>query len=465
MRKILLSVLVLIFTAGSSLAAAPDLTFDDFMPIVQAPSDQREPLREVKDTGAVKSETREVKVNGESVTLATVRAKTLQDAANTFVKNRGQMGASRIEDINGNGGYIATGTGIYDREMSNVTAARISQRLAYLQALMDAKVQLSQLLNAITTEAEEVYSHDNNNQAGSETNTSDLSSTLESAGKTRTAAVLKGYVTYDVYDDELATVYVTIVATDKTMGKFSRPANDVMIADNFADGINAVLAEIQSGVVPPVGGRIVDVPSTGEIAFVGFGSAVVYPAQKAAAQAIQGRDAQKIAGIRADSELCGILTGDNVDGQASYRETIKQAFGDYESIEAADPMKDLTSTEDTAQVKSIKDSFMSSSEFNETIVTARKGILPPGVTRRSWLDKDNSFAYALSVYVPSFTNKAASDGKAMNEAQLLKPAETEKPKPSPVESGKGISIEAPASDRKPVEQLKRGVTGTIEQDL
>ena len=266
MRKLVLISLVLSFTAGSSLAAAPDLTFDDFMPIVQAPSDQREPLREVKDTGAVKSETREVKVNGESVTLATVRAKTLQDAANTFVKNRGQMGASRIEDINGNGGYIATGTGIYDREMSNVTAARISQRLAYLQALMDAKVQLSQLLNAITTEAEEVYSHDNNNQAGSETNTSDLSNTLETTGKTRTAAVLKGYVTYDVYDDELATVYVTIVATDKTMGKFSRPANDVMIADNFADGINAVLAEIQSGVVPPVGGRIVDVPSTGEIA-------------------------------------------------------------------------------------------------------------------------------------------------------------------------------------------------------
>ena len=292
MRKLVLMLLVISFTACSSWAATPDLTFDDFMPIVQAPSDQREALREVKDTGAVKSETREVKVNGESVTLATVRANTLQDAANAFVKNRGQTGASRIEDSKGNGGYIATGTGIYDREMSNIVAARISQRLAYLQALMDAKVQLSQMLNYINTEAAEVYGHKNDNQATSESNAKDLSSTFDNTGKTSTAAVLKGYVTYDVYDDESVTVYVTIVATDKTMGKFSRPANDTLIVENLTDGMNAVLAEIQSGVVPPVGGRIVDVPSTGEIAFVGFGSAVVYPAQKSAAQAInpaQGR--------------------------------------------------------------------------------------------------------------------------------------------------------------------------------
>lgn len=342
--------------------------------------------------------------------------------------------------------------------MSNITAVRISQRLAYLQALMDAKVQLSQLINSINAEATEIYSHSNENQTTSENNTNDLSNTFDTAGKTSVAAVLKGYVTYDVYDDEQATVYVTIVATDKTMGKFSRPANDTLIADNFADGMNAILAEIQSGVVPPVGGRIVDVPSTGEIAFVGFGSAVVYPAQKTAAQAIQRRDALKIAGIRADSELCGILTGDNVDGQASYRESIRQSFGDYAEIENSDPMNQLASSADIAQVKSIKDSFMSNSEFNETIITARKGILPPGITRRSWLDSDNTFAYAVSVYVPSFTNKAASDGKAMSDAQLLKPVETDKPQNTPTASGNTDS-------RKPVEELKRGVTGTIQQNL
>lgn len=64
MRKILLSVLVLTITAGTSLADAPDLTFSDFIPIVQAPSDKREELRTVKSPDAVISETREVEVNG-----------------------------------------------------------------------------------------------------------------------------------------------------------------------------------------------------------------------------------------------------------------------------------------------------------------------------------------------------------------------------------------------------------------
>lgn len=434
MRKLVLTVLVLSLIAGTSWAAAPDLTFGDFMPIVQAPSDQRDALREVKDSDAVTTETREVTVNGETVTLATIRGKTLQDAANDFLKRRGEMGASRIEDTNGNGGYIATGTGIYDREMSNITAVRISQRLAYLQALMDAKTQLAKELNYITAEGTDVYGHNNDNQTTSESNANDMSNAFDSAGKSGVAAVLKGYVTYDVYDDNEATVYVTIVATDKTMGKFSRPTSDTIIADNFADAMNAVLAEIQSGVVPPVGRRIVDVPSTGEIAFVGFGSAVVYPAQKAAAQAIQRRDAQKIATMRAEAELCGILTGDKVDGQASYEEAMKRSFGDYDAIEANDPMNDFVSSEDVAQVKSIKDGFMSNVDLNEAIVTASKGTLPSGVTRRAWLDNDNAFAYAVAVYVPSFTNKAASDSKVMNDAQLLKPVETEKPKPEPKDS-------------------------------
>ena len=108
MRKLVLTVLVLSLIAGTSWAAAPDLTFGDFMPIVQAPSDQRDALREVKDSDAVTTETREITVNGETVTLATIKGKTLQDAANDFLKRRGEMGASRIEDTNGNGSYIAT---------------------------------------------------------------------------------------------------------------------------------------------------------------------------------------------------------------------------------------------------------------------------------------------------------------------------------------------------------------------
>lgn len=90
MRKFLLLVLVLSLIAGISVTLAADLTFDDFMPIVQAPSDKRDELREVKDPEAVS-----VSSNSE---LPTMKAKTLQDGFNAFTK-RHEMGAVIIEAL------------------------------------------------------------------------------------------------------------------------------------------------------------------------------------------------------------------------------------------------------------------------------------------------------------------------------------------------------------------------------
>ena len=79
MRKLVLTVLILTITAGTSQADTPDLTFSDFIPIVQAPSDKREELRTVKSPDAVTSETREVEVDGKKSQYLSLRAKTLQD--------------------------------------------------------------------------------------------------------------------------------------------------------------------------------------------------------------------------------------------------------------------------------------------------------------------------------------------------------------------------------------------------
>lgn len=459
MRKILLSVLVLSLITGTSFAA-PDLTFDDFMPIVQAPSAQRDELREVKDPEAI-SVSSAPKSN-----LPTMKATSLQDGFNAFTARR-EMGSMIIEGIDGGLGFIATGTGTYDKDMSNITAVRISQRLAYLQGLLDAKVALSKLIKSADIEGYDIYGHDSANTNTEDNSDSATSNAFDSMASSHVADVLKGYVTYDVFDgfDDPRyedTVFITIVATPKTMGMYSRPVSDTMMTQNLSDGMNAVLAEIQSGVVPPVGGRIVDVPTTGEIAFVGFGSCVVQDSNKAAVRAINRRDAQKIAALRAESELCGILTGDHVDGQAKYRESIRQAFGNYQAIEDRDPLKDIVSPQDLEQVETIKEGFRQNQEFNEAISSARKGLIPPGVTRRSWLDNDGIFAYSVAVYVPSATNKAAAGGKAMENAQIIQKIEPDKttvmPRTNSDARGVPETQNAPAS-------IKRGTSGTIQQNL
>ncbi len=297
MKKFYLA--VLLTCLSTSCFAAPLLTADDFMPPIQAPEEQREALRTVQHPEEIHTFT------SPDSNITTTTARTLQDAINDFIKSHTTTGAKRIGTPDGNYAYVATGLGVYDKSMRNINAVRLSQRAAYLRGLMNAKVELSKMHTA-------------------DSSSTSLGIAMHEKGDSNVAAVLKGYVTYDTFDDGEGTVYVTIVSTPKTMGKYSRPVNDTLLADNVRDGMNAILAEIQSGVVPPVGGRIVDVPNTGEIAFVGFGSALVQRASNPAMRANLRINAGKIAVMRAERELCGIITGDKVNGQASYRESLKQ---------------------------------------------------------------------------------------------------------------------------------------------
>ena len=87
--------------------------------------------------------------------------------------------------------------------------------------------------------------------------------------------VLKGYVTYAVLDDGNGRVYVTLVSSPKTRGKYTRFGDNGVTASNLREGLNSVIAEIKNNLVPPVGGHIIDVLDTGEVAWVGFGSFIV----------------------------------------------------------------------------------------------------------------------------------------------------------------------------------------------
>ena len=70
--------------------------------------------------------------------------------------------------------------------------------------------------------------------------------------------LLKGFVVYAVEDDTAnRKVYVSIVTTPKTRGKFNRPSPNGLEADSIRDGLGQVLLEIQTGLIPPVGGKMI----------------------------------------------------------------------------------------------------------------------------------------------------------------------------------------------------------------
>ena len=454
MKKIYLA--ILLTCLSTSCFAAPLLTADDFMPPIQAPEEQREALRTVQHPEEIHTFT------SPDSNITTTTARTLQDAINDFIKSHTTTGAKRIGTPDGNYAYVATGLGVYDKSMRNINAVRLSQRAAYLRGLMNAKVELSKMLSDMEIAGMEILANQNDNSNTADSSSTSLGIAMHEKGDSNVAAVLKGYVTYDIFDDGEGTVYVTIVSTPKTMGKYSRPVNDTLLADNVRDGMNAILAEIQSGVVPPVGGRIVDVPNTGEIAFVGFGSALVQRASNPAMRANLRINAGKIAVMRAERELCGIITGDKVNGQASYRESLKQEFTeDFTAIEAVDPMNNLVSSNDLEQVNNAKSNFSHIQNFNEAITTAARGILPPGVNRSSWFDDEGVWAYAVAIYVPSITNRAASDAQTMRDSQILQPVQTEQEIKKRQEQER--LIQGPMYNDSG--KFKPGVTGTIKQNL
>ena len=141
MKKIYLAVL---FTfLSTSCFGALLLTADDFMPPIQVPEEQREALRTVQNPEDIHS------VTSPDSNITTTTARTLQDAINRFVQSHTTTGAIRVGTTDGNYAYVATGIGEYNKRMKNINAVRLSQRAAYVRALMNAKVALSTMLSSM----------------------------------------------------------------------------------------------------------------------------------------------------------------------------------------------------------------------------------------------------------------------------------------------------------------------------
>ena len=110
------------------------------------------------------------------------------------------------------------------------------------------------------------------------------------------------------------------------------------------------------------------------------------------------RAAQSSAALRAADALCGIIIGDETIENTKLDEFTRESITSYENAELLDPINNLVDSDDVLQAKNIQTEFRNDTQFSQIIETARKGLLPPGVTRKSWVDDDRAFAYAVAVY-------------------------------------------------------------------
>ena len=465
MKKVSLAVALtvcFVLSASALCWSTPLLTADDFLPVVQAENEeQREERLSIQHPEEVKTEV------DPQLNKPVTKAATAQDAINSVMQSvyadEGE-GCQAVALPDGKLGVVAVGRGSYGSEMSNIVAQRREQQRAYSVAFLQAKKMMADYFSEASIEQVQSFvvneSEIDEADSGASTRNESFNETIQSITK----AVLKGYVTYDVRDDvENGTVYVTLVSTPRTQGRYSRPTSNMQQAESLKDGINKIFAEIQSGVVPPVGGRIVNVPETGEIAFVGFGSEVVRPADNKRVKADNRQSARRRAILRAKASLCGIIRGDNVTASDSSSSGEERNDGDPK-IDLPDPIDALTSDEEKAEAQKAAQGFRSNKSYQQVIQSAIKGTIPPGVSPKAWLDNEGAFAYAVAVYVPSVTQKTAQMNQDMKDSQIVQPYEVKKN--NPAKQGKdNPQIKIDSKTYKDSGTLQPGVSGTVNQPL
>lgn len=430
--KILLVSVFIALTCTSALA----ISADDFIPPVQAETAKRTELLSVKDEASVKTET-----DGNLDTEVT-SAPTLQDAINKIVA-QSKIGCQLVR-LNGQDGitFVATGMGTYKSDYQNVLASRIEQRNAYVVAFMGAKAEMAKTVGELVVRGATDFDRKLEVLTTEKKTITNIERELTEVQCQWVRKVLKGYVTYSVSDDGNGKVYVAIVSTPKTRGNYGRNGANGISATNLHDGLSALIAEIKTGLVPPIGGRIIEVPATGEVAWVGFGSAIIRKDSEPDVQAELNLQAEQVAGLRAVDALAGIILGDDTSWQGHTDEQTTAQVKDFERIQRQDQSSRGTVEEIKEYEKRLR-GMQNALSSSEEIKSLRKGIMPPGIIRQTDIDEDRYFAYGIAVYLPSASAQAKEASREMDEAQIVQPSQKNVP------------------DMK----MKRGPSGVVPQNL
>lgn len=413
--------------AGVLLAAGIQAA-DEFVPVALAESLA---AKQAAETVAQPEAVKETKGFDDK---KTVEAATAQDAINAAVKNIPATGGCEQIRFPSGFGWVSTGVAVYNFSANPLVTLR-GQQLACQKAFIHAKKAMAETLFGLSTTAQEKMVAEIKTLIN---DTDALANSQDKSAETITETVkgmLRGFVIYkidDKHEGQTGTISLTIVATPKTMGQFSRPDLYSLTADSVQAGLNHVMVELGNSLLPPVGGKMIFVPQTKEMAFVGFGNSLVARNENPAMQKKLELNAQKVAILRARSALCGFIVGDDIAATTTLDDQTKEITQQFAEIEAQDPIKDKDEKV-YQKLAAQKTEFLNTQLSKETITSVRKGILPPGVRVKAFFNPERTIVRAVAVYIPSVANAANDAGQQMKNSQLLQPVGGNNPAPVKVE--------------------------------
>ncbi len=371
---------------------------------IPAAADNPEAAREVEDPSGVKTVTTE-----HTGDVKMTSAASTQDAINHSQKEliESDDEARFISTAHGPGA-IAIGWGSYSSSIANPNLKLIEQRQAYLNATLKARATLAEFLNGLSVEGQQWLARTTEIADGSEETYANLSSVSGESIATCVSAMLRGAVIYDVQDNpEEGEVMVSIVTTPKTQGAVQSISGTQLTADSVQAGLESVFNEIKAGLVPPDGGRIINIPSTGQIAWVGFGSEINRKNRNREVERELKRQAKSTAKMRAQRSLAAVINGEDINKESVLNQEFAKEINQFDRIEGLEGEAAINPKE----VDAI--SAFAEQVKMECFGSSTNAKLPAGIPVKTYTSPDGWWTYAVAVYYSDSSNLATQLNNVM----------------------------------------------------
>lgn len=324
-------------------------------------------------------------------------------------------------------GIVAKGVASYDPTQQNRNLLLREQRHAWVTASLRARQQLVETLRGADLSARTLLVEQRRERDGG--TQVQLENVQQEEWEIVASGFLRGVVTYQVSDDPATgQVMVSVVATPRSMGIARSVGGGVgpITAQTLTDGLNKAFADIRNGTVPATGGTVVIVPTTGEVAWVGFGFEPLPFNDNPRVQQLLRDDAYRIAGERADIELVRVIKGEYLEASSQTDERTREVIDQIRELDdefAGDP---AAAGEREARAAIAERSVIAERTRASSITTQTEGTVPPGRQQRVYelVDAEGEpvWVYAVSVYFGTAKDLGDDLRRQMQEFDPLRAA-------------------------------------------
>ncbi len=397
-KKSLLS--LVLASAFSTAHASADFDLNDLVPATNTAETQAVNTDSVKEVGDV-------------VVAADPKAAVLV-AHQSLIEEEGD-GVKMIA-VGSGIGILSTGSGSYET-YENRNATLLSKRAAYMKAFQIAKKQLVEnmegMSNMCATAINETMDIIDTATESAANTTSMMSDNCAESVK----GALAGYVTFDVFDDPSENlVRVSLISTPKTREQTKRKVGAITQTTEPNVIFKQIIAELQSGVLPPVGAKVITNAETGESFVLGFGSSIIRDNKNNAVKRKLLNVSKSQAQAKARNGLIAVMQGEQVYWEGGFTENQLEKNEQFEyepdSINPADA-KVLAETQHT---------FLNNMKSADSYKSFASGKVPAGVSVKTFKSHDGDWMLAVAVYAPSL--EAAAKQAAAENKQRVREGQT-----------------------------------------